>query len=33
VRAVNDKKTIKLRRKSAGWNPNFLADILGVLPR
>lgn len=33
VRAVNDKKTIKLRRKSAGWNPNFLADILGASPR
>jgi predicted transposase YbfD/YdcC len=32
VRAVNDKKTIKLRRKSAGWNPNILADILGMLP-
>jgi predicted transposase YbfD/YdcC len=33
VRAVNDKKTIKLRRKSAGWNPNVLVDILGLIPR
>jgi predicted transposase YbfD/YdcC len=28
VRAANDKKSIKRRRKVAGWNPDFLADIL-----
>lgn len=29
VRAVNDKKSIRLRRKCAGWDLNFLASILG----
>jgi predicted transposase YbfD/YdcC len=33
VRAVKDKRTIKLRRKRAGWDPQFLANILGHLPR
>jgi predicted transposase YbfD/YdcC len=33
ARAVNDKRSIKLRRKCAGWDPNYLADILGHLPR
>lgn len=33
VRAVNDKRSIKLRRKRAGWDPNYLATILGDLPR
>ena len=29
IRAVNDKKSIRLRRKCAGWDLNFLASILG----
>jgi len=29
VRAVNDKDSIRLRRKCAGWDLNFLASILG----
>jgi predicted transposase YbfD/YdcC len=33
VRAANDKRTIKLRRKRAGWDPDFLTKILGPLPR
>ena len=33
ARAVNDKRSIKLRRKKAGWNPEYLATILGQLPR
>jgi predicted transposase YbfD/YdcC len=33
VRTVNDKRSIKLRRKCAGWDLNYLADILGQLPR
>jgi predicted transposase YbfD/YdcC len=33
VRAAKDKRSIKLRRKRAGWNPDFLATILGHLPR
>ena len=33
VRAAKDKRTIKLRRKRAGWDPDFLANILGSLPR
>lgn len=33
ARAVNDKRSIKLRRKRAGWNPEYLATILGHLPR
>jgi predicted transposase YbfD/YdcC len=33
VRAADDKRSIKLRRKCAGWNPDFLAAILGYLPR
>jgi hypothetical protein len=28
VRAVTDKKSIKRRRKVAGWNPDYLAAIL-----
>jgi predicted transposase YbfD/YdcC len=31
VRALADKRTIKLRRKYAGWNTDFLANILGAL--
>jgi len=33
VRAVADKKSIKRRRKVAGWNTEYLAEILGVNPR
>lgn len=33
VRAVNDKRSIKLRRKRAAWSPQYLATILGHLPR
>jgi predicted transposase YbfD/YdcC len=33
VRAVDDKRSIKLRRKCAGWNLEYLATILGHLPR
>jgi len=33
VRAVTDKRSIKLRRKRAGWNPDYLASILGPLIR
>lgn len=33
VRAVNDKRSIKLRRKCAGWDLKYLAAILGQLPR
>jgi predicted transposase YbfD/YdcC len=28
VRAVDDKRSIKLRRKRAGWDPQYLADLL-----
>ena len=33
VRAIKDKRSIKLRRKRAGWVPNFLATVLGHLTR
>jgi predicted transposase YbfD/YdcC len=33
VRAVDDKRSIKLRRKRAGWSPDYLASILGPLRR
>lgn len=33
VRAAKDKRTIKLRRKRASWDPEFLANLLGHLPR
>jgi predicted transposase YbfD/YdcC len=33
VRTVNDKRSIKLRRKCAGWDLDYLAGILGQLPR
>jgi predicted transposase YbfD/YdcC len=33
VRAAADKKTIKLRRKSAAWDTTYLAAILGELCR
>lgn len=33
VRAVNDKRSIKLRRKKAAWNTEYLASILAELRR
>jgi predicted transposase YbfD/YdcC len=33
VRQANDKKTIKLRRKLAGWATEYLASILNQTPR
>lgn len=33
VRAVTDKKSIKLRRKLAGWDARYLASILGLPKR
>ncbi len=33
VRTANDKSSIKLRRKRAGWDPNYLAETLGHLTR
>lgn len=33
VRSIADKKSIKLRRKYAGWNTSYLASILGELSR
>lgn len=32
ARAIKDKRSIKLRRKRAGWDPKYLATILGHLP-
>lgn len=33
VRATKDKRSIKLRRKRAAWDVEYLASILGHLPR
>jgi hypothetical protein len=33
VRAAKDKHTIKLRRKAAGWDPAYLAVMLGASSR
>jgi predicted transposase YbfD/YdcC len=33
VRSANDKNSIRLRRKLAGWDLNYLASILGAPPR
>lgn len=33
IRAIADKKSIKLRRKRAGWDTKYLETILGNLPR
>jgi len=33
MRDVKDKRSIKLRRKRAGWDPKYLATILGHLTR
>jgi hypothetical protein len=30
VRSAKYKRSIKLRRKVAGWNPNYLADLLNA---
>ena len=32
VRQKKDKNSMKLRRKIAGWNVDFLASLLGVEP-
>ena len=32
VRTAQDKKSIKSRRKIAGWNPNYLNAILASQP-
>ena len=33
VRQVNDKRSIKRRRKRASWDPQYLLEILGPLRR
>jgi predicted transposase YbfD/YdcC len=33
VRATNDKKSLKTRRKVAGWNPDYLAQLRRFDPR
>jgi hypothetical protein len=33
VRAVTDKKSLKLRRKAAGWDIRYMKAILGLPPR
>ena len=33
VRSTKDKRSVKLRRKCAGWDLEYLAKILGHLPR
>ena len=33
IRTVNDNRSIRLRRKCATWNLNYLATILGHLAR
>jgi predicted transposase YbfD/YdcC len=33
VRSVKAKRSIKLRRKIAGWDPNYLATLLGATQR
>jgi predicted transposase YbfD/YdcC len=33
ARAANDKRSVRLRRKCAAWDPTYLATILGHLPR
>jgi predicted transposase YbfD/YdcC len=30
IRTAKDKSSLKLRRKRAGWDPNYLANLLGV---
>jgi hypothetical protein len=33
ARTTKDKRSVRLRRKCAGWDPTYLAIILGHLPR
>ncbi len=33
VRTVSDKRSLKLRRKRAGWDPAYLANLLGARAR
>ena len=33
IRAATDKKSIKLRSKVAGWDPQYLAQCLGASTR
>jgi hypothetical protein len=33
VRSAKDKRSIKSRRKIAGWDPNYLAELLTSPPR
>ncbi len=33
IRSNNDKRSVTLRRKIAGWDPNCLADLLGATAR
>lgn len=33
VRDASDKRSLKLRRKRAGWDTEYLATLLGTLPR
>ncbi len=33
VRAAKDKRTLKLRRKAAGWSPDYLAQLLAATLR
>ena len=33
ARTAKDKRSVRLRRKCAGWDPNYLATILGHLSR
>lgn len=33
IRTIKDNKSVRLRRKCATWNPEYLATILGHLPR
>lgn len=33
IRSAPDKRTLKLRRKIAGWSPDYLANRLGALSR
>ena len=30
IRTATNKSTLKLRRKRAGWDPNYLANLLGL---
>lgn len=33
VRSAKDKRSIKLHRKIAGWDPTYLAELLTSSPR